>query len=342
MCAAQSVAQSEERTFVNPLWPGADPWVVRHEGHYYFCETAGGVGVAVWKSTRLTERGEKRIVWRAPATGWNARQVWAPELHFINGRWYIYYAASDGDNANHRMGVLESASANPQGDYTDKGVLYTGDDESGGLPNRWAIDATVLTLDDRHGSRAQAGDPAMLLLWSGWPAEKDVQYLYIAPLANPWTIGGRRVRICDNSTHVWERVGEDPAERGLNEAPQVLRHDGRVFVVYSCSGSWQPTYKLGLLELRPGGDPLDANNWRKQDQPVFQSTESVFGVGHPCFVKSPDDREDWIVYHAKTARTPGWDRVVCMQPFGWSPDGFPQFGRPVPHGQPLPLPSGEK
>jgi GH43 family beta-xylosidase len=271
------------------------------------------------------------VVWRAPAEAWNSRQVWAPELHFLAGHWFIYYAASDSDNAHHRMGVLQAATDDPQGEYLEKGVLSTGDDEAGGGPNRWAIDATVLTLDER-----------LYLIWSGWPAGEDVQYLYIAPLANPWTVEGKRIRLCDNATHVWERVSEDPKQRGLNEAPQVLRHGERVFVIYSCSGSWEPTYKLGLLELRPGGDPLDPSHWRKHDRPVFQSAGEVCGVGHGSFVQSPDGREDWIVYHAKKLPTPGWDRVVCMQKFTWSADGFPEFGRPAAWGERMAAPSGER
>jgi GH43 family beta-xylosidase len=68
--------------------------------------------------------------------------------------------------------------------------------------------------------------------------------------------------MCANDDYIWERVGEKPENRGLHEAPQVLQRGGRTFVVYSCSSSWQITYKLALLELRPGGDPLNPANWK--------------------------------------------------------------------------------
>jgi GH43 family beta-xylosidase len=316
--------------FSNPIARGADPWVVQHAGHYYFCEPVTDNSVAIWKTDCFTRRGARKIVWKAPTHGWNSNLLWAPELHRLDGRWFIYYAASAAlrDNSSHRIGVLESVADDPLGPYLDRGMLYTGDDPLGRTDNCWAIDATILEM---RGGR--------YVLWSGWPAGEDLQYLYIAQLANPWTTIGSRVRLCDNATYAWERVNDDPCERGLHEAPQVLKHGGRVFVVYSCSASWQQTYKLGLLELA-GDDPLNAASWRKHSQPVFRSSDEVFGVGHASFVKSPDGLEDWIIYHAKISRTPGWRRVICAQRFTWRSDGLPDFGQPAAWHVPLESPSG--
>jgi GH43 family beta-xylosidase len=322
--------QSQQATFSNPIARGADPWVIQHAGRYYCCEPVADNSIAVRTSDCFTRRGTRRTVWKAPRLGWNSNLIWAPELHRLDGRWYIYYAASAAprDNASHRVGVLECVTDDPLGPYFDRGMVYTGDDPLCRSANRWAIDATVLEV---RGHR--------YLLWSGWPDGADVQYLYIAPLANPWTTAGPRVRLCDNASYDWERVNDDPRQRGLHEAPQVLKHDGRVFVVYSCSASWQATYKLGLLELT-GDDPLDPANWCKHPQPIFRSSDEVFGVGHASFVKSPDGLEDWFVYHAKTSRVPGWRRVLCAQRFGWHSHGLPDLGQPVSWRLPLDLPSG--
>ena len=150
-----------------------------------------------------------------------------------------------------------------------------------------------------------------------------------------------RVCLCANDDFLWERVDESPRGRGLNEAPEVLQHGGRTFVTFSCSGSWQPTYKIGLLELKPGTDPLQPANWIKYPKPAFQSTLTTFGVGHNSFVKSPDDTEDWLIYHAKLDRQDDWRRAVFAQRFTWDADGLPDFGSPVASGQLLRAPSGE-
>jgi GH43 family beta-xylosidase len=303
-----------------PLWAGADPWVTRHDGAYYGCESAHD-RIYVWRSNHPTERGERQAIWAAPREGWNRAQVWAPEMHFVRGRWYVYYAASSGRNANHRMGVLESATSDPFGPWVDRGVLYTGDDPALRRDNRWAIDGTIL---ERGG--------ALYFVWSGWADERDVQWLYAAPMSDPATISGPRVRLCPNDTYAWERVGDDRRQRGLHEGPAFLRHGGRTFLVYSCSGSWQTTYKLGMLWADDAADPLNPASWHKVERPVFESTRDIFGVGH-CSFTSTGDGQDWIAYHAKAQRRDGWARVVRMQPFCWTADGFPDFGAP---GNPRP------
>jgi GH43 family beta-xylosidase len=318
-------------TFVNPIGEQADPWIVQDGGHYLACFAEGNRGISIQISDRLTVLGPKHIVWTAPPTGLTSREVWAPELHHLDRHWYIYFAADDGKNRNHQLWVLQSSSDDPLGSYTLHGPLYTGDDPGMTASNRWAIDMSLLQLNHR-----------LYAIWSGWQDDRDVQYLYIAPMKDPLTIAAPRIRLCNNDDYLWEHVDERMEGRGLNEAPEVLQHDGRTFLAYSCSGSWQPSYKIGMLELRPGGNPLAPADWKKFPEPVFQSTASTFGVGHNSFVKSPDGTQDWIVYHAKWNRSDGWQRTVFVQPFQWNADGTPDFGQPVQPGQPLPLPSGEK
>ncbi len=322
--------RGSDATFLNPLYGGADPWVIYHGGYYYLAQGTS-TGIDIWKSDSLTHKGEKYQVWSAPRRGWNRAQIWAPELHFIWGRWYIYYAASNGCNSTHRMGVLESQSDDPTGPYVDRGMLYTGDHIETGRNNRWAIDGTVLQLHNQ-----------LYFIWSGWEDERDIQYLYIAKMANPWSIATNRVRLCGNCCHEWECVGGSRQGRGLNEAPQVLVRNGRVFLIYSCSGSWEPTYKLGMLHMPAEADPMVPANWTKVAKPVFEGTDAVFGVGHCSFTTSPDGHEDWIIYHAKKRRSHGWARDVRAQRFTWDPDGLPYFGRPVDPRIPQRRPSGDE
>jgi GH43 family beta-xylosidase len=311
--------------FVNPIAEGADPHVVRDGRRYLWCQSEGNTGVAIWESDRLTSFGTKHVVWTAPAQGPYSRQVWAPELHHLDGRWYVYVAASDGDNASHRAYVLASDSDDPLGSYTLHGPLDTGD----GTGPVWAIDMTVL----QHGSRRYA-------VWSGWPnPDTPSQFLYIGELTTPVTLSGRRVRLCANDDFVWERTEETAQSPGLNEAPQGLMRAGKTFVVYSCATSLLPTYKLGLLEL-VGPDPLDPAHWCKWPAPVFASGEQTFGVGHGTFVTTPDEAQWWHVYHAKLDRRPGWRRAVYVQPMAWDGDGRPNLGAPVAAGQGLAVPAG--
>lgn len=317
-------------TFVNPIAEGADPSVIRHGNQYIWCQSAGNRGVNLWISDRLTSLGEPHLVWEAPETGPWSREVWAPEIQFFDGRFYIYIAASDGSNANHLSYVLVSKDANPLGPYTIRGPLPTGDGADGKSPNVWSIDMTVFKHADKYYA-----------VWSGWDAPgTDNQYLYIAPMKSPDELAGPRVLICDNDTHLWERTEEKQSSRGLAEGPEILQKDGRTFLIYSTAASWLPTYKLGMLELT-GKDPLEPSAWKKHPEPVFRSTEKTFGVGHGSFVKSPDDSEWWHVYHAKRDRKDNWQRGIFVQPFTFNSSGFPDFGQPVAPGIPVARPAGE-
>src|SRR5690242_19873532 len=101
-------ASAAENTFTNPVaTTGADPWVIQHGGRYYYCTSHGGGGIFVAVFDRLTDLGRSRLVnvWTPPHhTNWS-REIWAPELHYLRGKWYVYVAADDGDNQTHRMYV---------------------------------------------------------------------------------------------------------------------------------------------------------------------------------------------------------------------------------------------
>jgi len=109
-------------TFKNPIATGADPWVTRDGSYYYLAESRDN-GIYIYKSTSLTSIKQNPVkVWTAPATGWNETNIWAPELHHINGLWYIYYAGgrrhpngSDAPFTSQRAGVLQSVADDPQG-----------------------------------------------------------------------------------------------------------------------------------------------------------------------------------------------------------------------------------
>ncbi|MBS4202036.1 family 43 glycosylhydrolase [Bacillus sp. FJAT-49732] len=314
--------------FENPvLGDGADPWVVKHsDGYYYYTHTTGR-DITIWKSKTLTglANAPKKVVYTPSDNGPHSQSIWAPELHFIDGKWYIYFAAS-GNTGSHRMYVLQSEGSDPFGSYsfperTEYGKISDPTD-------KWAIDGTVLEYKNK-----------LYFIWSGWEGDVNVsQHLYIAPMSNPWTISGERVEI-SRPELTWEKNGFPL----INEGPQVLKNkQGKVFIIYSASGSWTNDYCLGMLSFG-GKNPLDASSWTKNPTPVFETnTEAdVYGPGHSSFVKSPDGKEDWIVYHAAKFKDGGWTRNVRMQKFSWNKDGSPNFGKPVGTQTLLRVPSGE-
>lgn len=324
-----------QESFTNPLLPsGADPWSIHKDGWYYYTHTTGR-NITLFKARSIAElaTAERKVVWTPPPSGPYSKEIWAPELHFIRGKWYVYFAADDGHNRNHRLYVLENSSRDPlEGEWRIKGKLATPDD-------RWSIDGTIL----EHRGK-------LYLLWSGWEgAENGQQDLYIARMKNPWTVRGKRTRISKPELP-WETVGDIPKPGPddkprvlVNEGPQPLVRGDRVFVVYSASGCWTDSYALGMLEAGAKSNLLDARSWTKHPEPVFKAdgARGTYGAGHNSFFKSPDGTEDWILYHANSEAGQGCGRFRSprAQRFSWTAEGMPDFGRPAPAGVPMPLPS---
>ncbi|WP_199169844.1 glycoside hydrolase family 43 protein [Rhodopirellula bahusiensis] len=330
--AQDSSTVDARQHFQNPIAKGADPWVIRdpHQARYLWCKSDNDRGILIFESDDLTTMGERHLVWKAPDEGPYSKEVWAPELHVVGDRYYVYFAASDGDNANHLTYVLESKTSDPLGEYNLHGPMATGDGEDGQSPNIWSIDMTLLNHNDQ-----------LFAIWSGWDKPgSDNQYLYIAPMSSPTELSGPRVLICDNDDYLWERVEPDASQRGLNEGPEVFKAKGKTSLLYSCGASWLPTYKIGRLELVKD-NPLAPGAWKKLPEPAFQSTETVYGVGHSCFAKSLDDKQWWHIFHAKVGPEHGWNRALHLQPMNVSDDGTPLLGTPLDRATAIERPSGK-
>jgi GH43 family beta-xylosidase len=310
-------------TFHNPLLPsGPDPWVTSQNGFYYYMNTTGR-NLTIWKTRDITDlaHAEKKIVWTPLAEGPYSHEIWAPELHLLDGKWYIYFAADAGQNASHRVYVLENTAADPlDGEWDFKGKVADATD-------KWAIDPSVF---EDHGEK--------YLLWSGWEGDSDgEQRIYLAHLKNPWTVDSPRI-VLSYPKYPWEQVGDllDRPEMphvNVNEGPEILQHGDDIFLVYSASGCWTDYYELGVVKAKSGSNLLDPASWTKFDRSFFRldSKAGVFGPGHNGFFRSPDGKQDWIIYHANSASHEGCGdrRSPRIQPFTWNADGTPDFGKPI-------------
>lgn len=310
-------APTEEETTVeyvyksvqNPIHDGGgDPWVTQHDGKYYYCFSLGN-GVCVGKMPSIAELVPNgRRVYTGPADTMYSSEYWAPELHYINGDWYIYVAADDGNNENHRMYVLKGTSQDPTEPFEMVGQITDPSD-------KWAIDGTVM----QHSGE-------LYFIWSGWEGDVNVaQNIYIAHMSDPCTIDSERVCL-SVPEYDWEKHGQPY----INEGPAVLQHGGKTFLVYSASGSWTDYYCLGMLTLT-GDDPMDADSWEKSDKSVFRKRPGVcYGPGHNSFCTAPDGSV-WMIYHGNLVSGTGWQgRSVWIAPVTFEEDGTPEFGYPSP------------
>jgi GH43 family beta-xylosidase len=319
---------AKDSTFYNPLLnSGPDPWVYKKDQFFYYTHTMVN-NISIWRTTSMSELGKApaTVVWTPPAVGPNSRNIWAPELYYLQGKWYLYYTAgASSDLGTQRCFVLENASSDPlTGSWIDKGKIA--DPQA----NFFSIDGTVLEYKSK-----------LYFIWSGQISSSDItQRIYIAEMENPWTLKGSRIQI-SAPQYGWEKQGS-----AVNEGPEALKNPaGSIFIVYSGSNCATDDYGLGMLSLKPDGDPLIQTDWTKSPTPVFSKSlnNSVFGPGHNGFFKSIDDKENWIIYHANgsTGQGCGGTRSPRIQKFTWNSDGTPNFGEPVSLAQKLIKPSGE-
>jgi GH43 family beta-xylosidase len=303
----------------------ADPWCMWHsDGYYYFTATVPKYDrIELRRSTTMASlaEAEAKVIWRKHDKGPMSYHIWAPEIHYIDGKWYIYFAAGRAEDIwAIRTYVLECDTANPlEGKWVEKGQLKTNWES-------FSLDATTF---EHRGTR--------YLVWAqNEPKIRGNTNLYIAKMDTPWSITGKQVMIT-RPEYPWEQI-----LFWVNEGPAALIRNGRVFISYSASGT-NHNYCMGLLTADEDADLLDAKSWQKSPVPVFKSSaaNNQYGPGHNSFTVAEDGKTDLIVYHARNYKEiegdplNNPDRHTRVQVLGWKPDGTPDFGEPVPDG-PLP------
>ncbi|HEV2782261.1 MAG TPA: family 43 glycosylhydrolase [Actinophytocola sp.] len=303
----------------------ADPFITpRIDGMYYLTGSVPEYDRVVVRGASTLDdlaAARERTIWRRPESGPMGGFIWAPELHRIDDRWFVYFAAGDSDDPFRiRTYVLESPNADPRAE--------------GWLPPRRMVTAfDTFTLDattfSHRGRR--------YFLWAqNEPGIATNSNLYIAEMASPLELRTTPVRI-SVPTASWETQGFR-----VNEGPAVLIRNGRVFVTFSASAT-DARYAMGLLTADENADLLDARSWTKSPNPVFttNANTSQFGPGHNSFTVAEDGVTVVLVYHARDYRDivgdPLFDpnRHTRVQRLYWNEDGTPSFGVPVGRGGPI-------
>jgi GH43 family beta-xylosidase len=291
----------------------ADPHVTLHtDGYYYFTATAPEYDrIELRRARTLGElaTAESRVIWHKHATGPMGAHIWAPELHFIDGKWYVYFTAGEAENKwAIRPYVLEGEGANPlEARWSEKGRVKLGWES-------FSLDATTFA---HRGVR--------YFVWTQVEPNVKGTNLYISRMDTPLSIAGP-ITCISRPGFEWERRGH-----WVNEGPSVLVKNGRVWMSYSASAT-DANYCLGLLAADAGADLLNPASWKKSPQPVLATDEKakIFGPGHNSFTTLPDGR-DVLVYHARDYRDikgdplNNPDRATRAALIRWTPEGTPVF-----------------
>lgn len=322
----------------------ADPCIYKHtDGYYYF--TASYMDAAhnnnqSYQYDRiilrraatiegLADAEEITVFTRPLVSGNQSPHVWAPEIHYINGKWYIYYTTtiSSTDKWAIRPHALE-CSGDPmvKENWVDKGQIKK-TNASDLAFNGFSLDHTVF---EHNGE-----------LYMIWAQNNPNSNLYIARMSDPLTISTNAVLLA-TPEYTWETQGYK-----VNEGASVIKRNGKIFVAFSASGT-DSRYCMGLLTADADSDLLDPASWTKTPYPVMASSRAngQFGPGHNSFTVSEDGVQDLLVYHARQKETfisssyePLYDagRHARVQRLYWNSDGTPNFGVPAADGEAAPM-----
>jgi GH43 family beta-xylosidase len=305
--------------FTNPIRNpgGSDPFMV-YTGGYYYLMTTTWTDVEMTRATTIEglKTAPKKVVY-STSTASRCCSVWAPEVHYLGGKWYIYYTAGQTTNLDgQRLHVL-TGGATPWDTFT-----YTGQ-----LTNEWSIDASVLRTNTY-------GNFLMFSCFHG----ATYQSICLQQLGADYVSLTGDIYVISQPTMDFEKHGTP-----VNEGPVALYFNGVTYIAYSASYCWTSYYCLGLLTWDGKTKPTSASAWSKHNGCVLSSANGNYGTGHNSFFQSPDNKQTWIAYHATNNSAGACDnsRYTMVQMLGAHSDGSPNFGTSLPFSHVFSEPSGK-
>lgn len=311
---------SNEIKFNEPwILQRADPYVCCKDGWYYFTASVPAYdGIVLRRSKTLNglAEAEEVEIWHKHESGPMSEHIWAPELHFLFGKWYIYFAGGEKDDIwNIRPYVLECQGMNPMTDeWVEKGKMGRAEDDVFSF-EAFSLDATIFENKGKY-----------YYVW----AEKvsvgpQISNLYIAEMESAYKLKTVQV-LLTSPDYDWERQGF-----WVNEGPAVIKRDGKIFLTYSASETGI-NYCVGMLTADEDSDLLDPLSWKKERYPVLQTDEKrgIYGPGHNSFTVD-EEGNDIMVYHARTESEIVGDplynpnRHAMLMKVRWDENGRPVF-----------------
>ena len=280
--------------YPNPfIMERADPYVIKHEGKYYFTASYPAFGSVEKGYDRIILResdtllgladAEEKTIWKAHDEGVMARHIWAPEIHYILDKWYCFFAAGEKEEIWNIRPFVLVCDGNPMTDeWIELGKMQAseGDDVSF---NSFSLDMTYFENKGKH-----------YLIWAEIIGDSSLFMAEIDP-REPNKLISKPI-LLTKPEYDWEKV-----TFRVNEGASILKYGDKIFVFFSASGTGSE-YCMGVIYADEDSDLMDVSNWTKVSFPVLQTSdlEGQSGPGHNSFTID-DNGNTVIVYHARPA-----------------------------------------
>jgi beta-xylosidase len=250
--------------------PFGDPFIMLWQNKYYAYGTLSPDGIAVFVSDDL-------LTWSSP-TGlidglvlnkkdvWAERWFWAPEVYYVNGKFYMYFSADEH--------ICVATSDSPLGPFVQE-------IQKPMIEGEKCIDNSMF-IDDN-------GKPYLF-----FDRFNDGLNIWVAELEDNLTeIKPETMHNCIHVSQTWEEVWPR-----VNEGSFVIKHNNIYYMTYSANSYESPFYGVGMATAEKITGP-----WTKYEKnPILQKPGNLVGVGHSALFTDKEGKLR-IVFHAHNSTT---------------------------------------
>lgn len=255
----QSNAATEDPKTV--LVPLGDPFIMLYNNTYYAYGTNAEDGIEVYTSNDLNKwEKETKLALHKDDT-WASRWFWAPEVYYVNNKFYMYFSADEH--------ISVAVSDSPLGPFKQE-------DKKPMLANEKAIDNSLFIDDDGKA-------------YLFFDRFNDGLNIWVAELTDDLlSIKEETMHPCIHVSQAWEEVWPR-----VNEGPFVIKRNGLYYMTYSANSYESPFYGIGYATASN-----IMGEWTKDSEnPILQKPGDLVGVGHSATFKDKEGNLH-IVFHA--------------------------------------------
>jgi arabinan endo-1,5-alpha-L-arabinosidase len=298
-----------------------DPVVTKDGDTYYVFSTGGrpGEGVIPIRTSKDLRNWVRSGHVFAELPHWarteipKARNAWAPDISYLNGKYHLYYSVSSFGSRDSAIGLATTPTLDParaDSKWTDEGMVL----RSFADRDDWnAIDPNLFLEDDTH---------AWLTWGSFWGGIKLRRV----------DVSTGKLSATDTTVHsISRRPREDPIG-GSVEAPFIVRHAEYFYLFVSfdrCCRGADSTYKVVVGRSQSVTGPYVDKDGRPMLEGggslvIEASTDTWRGAGHPAVFQ--DRGQDYLFFHAYFGPGLGRGSALQISTIEWQ-DGWPSVGR---------------
>lgn len=262
-CSSKSNKIDENPSISVPL---GDPFIMLYNGTYYAYGTHRSDGIEVYSSSNLEQ-------WELVKNGrnglallkddvWADKNFWAPEVYFVNNKFYMYYSADEH--------ICVAMSNSPLGPFIQN-------EKEPMIADKKCIDNSLFIDDD--GKAYLLFDRLEYGANNIWIAELEEDLI---------TVKEETMHFCFGATQPWEqKLGS------VNEGASIIKHNDVYYMTYSGNSFESKDYGVGYaIATNIMGD------WEKSDtNPILQRPGKLVGVGHSALFMDKEGNTR-IVFHA--------------------------------------------